>query len=174
MKKFLFSLMIMAVALTSAMAQPRTIGVRLGNAQEFSYQHGLGYENMFDISAGVENVWGQYRSVAATVMFDWIFNWGGNFSFYVGPGLGVTYGFGTYWDDVEPSTSLLDITTKRRLGLLFGAQLGVEYAFDIPLTLSLDVRPMGNVLSLFSFRGDPSYLVSRLVNVGIGIRYRFD
>ena len=174
MKKALLTLTLIVAVSSFAMAQPRTIGARLGIAEEFSYQHGIGYDCMFDISAGVENVWSQYRSATATIMFDWIFNWGGNFSLYLGPGLGATYGFGTYWDDVEPDSPILDITQKKKFGLLFGAQVGVEYAFDIPLTLSLDVRPMGNLLSFSSFRDNPSYIVARLVNVGIGIRYRFD
>ena len=174
MKKLLLSLIIVVSAATVAFAQPRTIGARLGTAQEFSYQHGFGYDYMLDLSAGVENIWSQYRSATATIMFDWIFNWGGNFSLYVGPGVGVTYGFGSYWDDVNPNPDPYDLRGKRRVGLLFGAQLGVEYAFDIPLTLSLDVRPMGDFLSFSRFRDNPSYTISRLVNVGIGIRYRFD
>jgi hypothetical protein len=175
MKKALLTLTLVVAALTLAMAQPRSIGVRLGNAQEVSYQHGFGMDHMLEIDAGVENIWGKYSSATATVTFDWILNFGGNFSIFLGPGAGLTYGFGSFWKD-EPywvNDDAFGTNEKKRIGILLGAQFGFEYSFDFPLILSLDIRPMYNFLAPIRVN-DPDYLVSRLVNVGIGIRYRFD
>lgn len=138
-------------------AQPRAIGARLGGDLEFSYQHIVSPKNMLDCTAGV-SIGSNHFSVNATVMYDWVFNIEGGWNWYVGPGGGV--GVGIYSSDTE---------VKLPLRVSVGGQIGVEYQFGIPLILSLDYRPMFNVISIFNdFYDSGSWF-----GIALGIRYRF-
>ncbi len=156
MKKLLLLAILFAGLSITAMAQPRAIGARLGGDVDFSYQHQLG-DNMLDCTAGMfigYNYWG----VGVAVMYDWIFpinSWQkrGTWNWYVGPGGGVGFvpviGFGI------------------PVSLSVGGQIGVEYQFEIPLNLSLDYRPMVNVLGFGNGTWGSFY------GIALGVRYRF-
>lgn len=156
MKKIFLTLVVVMMMATAAIAQPRAIGARLGGDVEFSYQHSFASRNMIDLSVGAYNYWGHdgYGSINATCMFDWVFNITGGLNWYVGPGFGVGY----IWDNHYDGNHI-------RLNL--GAQIGLEYQFNIPLNLSLDWRPMTNVLS-----GYHDYFFD-YYSLALGIRYRF-
>ena len=57
MKKILF-VAVLAFASVMAYAQPRAIGLRLGEFDGVSYQHGIGDSNMLETEAGFN--WGNY------------------------------------------------------------------------------------------------------------------
>ena len=59
MRRF-YLIAVLAVASLAAYAQPRAIGVRLGEYDGISYQHGFGDSNMLEIEAGfnIGNPWG--------------------------------------------------------------------------------------------------------------------
>lgn len=154
--------MICAIA-GAAIAQPRAIGARLGYNLEFSYQHSIAAGAMFvDLTVGATNVWNQWGVVGATAMFDWVWGIGAsNWNWYVGPGFGVSYHYGQYWRDHN----------YYPFGVSVGAQLGVEYQFNIPLNISLDWRPMVNVMGFF--RGDGYPIYNSFYSVALGLRYRF-
>lgn len=165
MKKVFFSLMIVFAMATAAVAQPRAIGARLGGNIEFSYQHSLAQGNMMvDLTAGVTNVWNNWAHADLTAMFDWVWAIGAsNWNWYVGPGVGVGFNYGRAWNDY----GYLPVS------LAIGGQIGIEYQFGIPLNISLDWRPMFNVLGFV--RGDatayPFY--NYFYSAAIGLRYRF-
>ncbi|MBO7586601.1 MAG: hypothetical protein J6T13_05415 [Bacteroidales bacterium] len=163
MKKVFFSLMIVFAMATAAVAQPRAIGARLGGNLEFSYQHSLAQGNMMvDLTAGVTNVWNNWAHAGVTAMFDWVWAIGAsNWNWYVGPGVGVGFNYGRYWKDYD----YLPVTVA------VGAQIGVEYQFGIPLNISLDWRPMFNVLGFFRGHEYPFY--NNFYSVALGLRYRF-
>jgi len=94
-------------------------------------------------------------------MFDWVFNISGGWNWYVGPGAGIGFGFGRWWHDYNYIPFRLNV----------GAQIGVEYQFGIPLNLSLDWRPMVNVLGFV--RGNHYPLWYSFSGVALGVRYRF-
>ena len=63
-------------------------------------------------------------------MYQWVYNLDGNFNWYVGAGGGL----GSF--DGKKSLDGVNDTFFYAAG-----DIGIEYAFDIPLLLSLDFRP---------------------------------
>lgn len=159
MKKFFLSAVLVCALISVGVAQPRAIGVRLGYDAEFSYQHAFATRNMIDLSVGYTGFFKtgdtHYQYVDVNCMFDWVFNITGGLNWYIGPGVGVGYYFGDDYYGNHPY----------RLNV--GGQIGLEYQFSIPLNLSIDWRPMTNVLSGYDgYTGD-------WYGVCLGIRYRF-
>ncbi len=139
-------------------AQPRAIGARIGGDIDFSYQHQLG-RNMLDCSAGF-GFGGSYMAFGAAAAYDWIFpfrswTYDGAWNWYVGPAAGVGFVFGGADRFRVP------------VSLSIGGQIGVEYQFWFPLTLSLDYRPMINLL------GFTDRVWARFAGISLGVRYRF-
>jgi len=122
----------------NAQVNPRAIGLRLGgdgnvNGAEISYQHGMGSANRLELDLGFSGNKDHDRMyVAGIYHWDWIifdaFNW------YVGPG--ATLGFRSYKNK------------DNYLNIGVGGQIGIEYDFSgkAPILLSLDARPMWNLL----------------------------
>ncbi|MCI2082411.1 MAG: porin family protein [Bacteroidales bacterium] len=156
MKKILLTLALLCAVMAAGNAQPRAIGVRLGYGADFSYQQSASRNNMWDITVGGEGkVWDDTKGywLSASFMYDWVWNIQGGFNWYAGPGFGIGLGMGSYSDD--EGTYAINV----------GGQIGIEYEFaSLPLNLSLDYRPMYNVLGT---NGDNLYYAA------LGIRYRF-
>ncbi|MDR0604269.1 MAG: porin family protein [Bacteroidales bacterium] len=156
MKKILLGIALLWSAVIIVNAQPRAIGGRLGGDIEFSYQHQLG-KNMIDATAGFWYI--NYNFVGVTAVYDWIFpisSWQhkGEWNWYAGPGVGLGVVFGK------------NINIPVRLDI--GGQIGVEYQFWFPLNLSLDYRPMINLLG---FKDDIWW--GSFCSIALGVRYRF-
>ena len=149
MKRFIILSFLVIGAFVATNAQPRAIGANLGGNIDFSYQQGMGSGNMFDIAVGLFD----YNGLSATVCYDWIWNIEGGFNWYAGPGAGVSVG-GLFHDDAY-------------FGLCIGGMIGVEYQFGIPLNLSIDYRPMINVLGFNKGHWGQWY------GLTVGVRYRF-
>ena len=145
--------MIAALALgfaVAASAQPRAIGVRVGNGGEISYQHSLG-NNFLEVDGGLGLGFDGTFNVGATGIYNFmIAEFGGGFGFYAGPGAGVGLGLG----DANYFT------------LSAAGMVGIEYNFAIPLQLSLDFRQHVGLGFGGNGLGTPS-------SVGLGIRYKF-
>lgn len=124
----------------AASAQPKALGLRLGYGADLSYQHTLGGANFIEADLGLESF--KSLNIAATYNF-MIAQFGDGFGFYAGPGIGVGF------------------AEKLRVGI--AGQVGLEYNFNAPVQLSLDVRPY------FDFIG--AGLVGWYPH--LGIRYRF-
>ena len=150
MKKII---MIAALALgfaVAASAQPRAIGVRVGNGGEISYQHSLG-SNFLEVDGGLGLGFDGTFNVGATGIYNFmIAEFGGGFGFYAGPGAGVGLGLG----DANYFT------------LSAAGMVGIEYNFAIPLQLSLDFRQHVGL----GFGGNGLWTPS---SVALGIRYKF-
>jgi hypothetical protein len=156
MKKVLLGIALLGCFVVAVNAQPRAIGGRVGGDIEFSYQHQLG-DNMIDATAGLWIGYG-YMSVGAVAIYDWVFpinSWkhAGAWNWYVGPGAGLGFILGK---DINIPVSVS-----------IGGQIGIEYQFKIPLNLSLDYRPMINVL------GFSDKVWGGFYSVALGVRYRF-
>ena len=126
MKKLSLVAIILLVACTVAMAQPRAIGVRLGWNIGASYQHQIGEKNMIqaDIDFIAYGLWG----TQGTVTFNWIIPLvsvdAGKLNLY--PGVGV--GGGYHW---------------WRYGFVgVAGMVGIEWTFTFPLQLSFEYRPL--------------------------------
>lgn len=180
MKKLLITLAITVLAMGFAIAQPKAIGGRIGYNLEVSYQHETA-TGMLEIDAGLtpfifsRNLFDadgnpvQYRYGRAqiVVFYDWLMNITTDLYWYIGGGAGVSWGYGDFYD-IPHYNKQGNLVKFNRMGLPIGLQVGMEYDFSIPLNLSLDWRPMFNVFALR--QGD---LVSNLLNVAVGVRYRF-
>lgn len=122
----------------SAQAQDiskNALGLRLGDNDgfggEISYQRGLGDNNRLELDLG----WRNSKHVDAfklAGLYQWVWNIDGGFNWYAGVGGGVGS-----WSYDGPGNPDNDSGV-----ILFAAgDLGIEYNFDIPLQLSLDIRP---------------------------------
>ncbi len=138
-------------------AQDKAIGLRLGagayTGAEISYQTpfmGERLEANLGLAAG-----DGYSSAAVTAVYQWLFPIENGFNWYAGFGPGVA--IGSY------KNANGDFESKFNLGV--AGNLGIEYNFDqVPLQLSLDTRPMFNLL--YDSTGSLLYF-------GLGIRYKF-
>ena len=154
MKKIiLVAAMVLGFAAAAA-AQPRAIGVRLGNGGEVSYQHTLCGENFLEVDGGLGLGFDGTFNVGATGIYNFMIaqpQWTdkGEWGFYAGPGAAVGFGFG----DANYFT------------LAVAGMVGLEYTFDFPLQLSLDVRPQIG----FGF----GHGLHWGVMPALGVRYRF-
>lgn len=183
MKNLIITIAIICAAVIAAVAQPRAIGARAGYNFEVSYQHELA-NGMLEVDAGFSPFLFQkgvmydidgnpmeqtyyYGRAQITLVYDWLMNITPNLNWYIGPAVGVSWGYGEFFD-IPHYDKNGNLTTYRRLGLPAGGQIGLEYNFDFPLNLSLDWRPMFNIFGLR--QGD---LVPNLLNIAAGIRYRF-
>ena len=131
------------------------IGLRLGDSDGFgaevSYQLGLGSNNRLEADLG----WRSGRGVNGfklTGLYQWVWHLDGNFNWYAGAGGGLaSYSF----DKIDANDTAVFAT----------GNVGVEYHFDIPLLLSLDVRPE---IGFGDFRNDLEF------DIALGIRYKFN
>ncbi len=121
MKKILLVAALVLGFAAAAVAQPRAIGIRGGYGVELSYQHSLG-SNFVEADLGLNTF--NSLNVAATYNFS-IAQFGDGFNVYAGPGAAVGLGFG------EVSHLYVGVA----------GQIGLEYIFNFPLQLSLDLRP---------------------------------
>ena len=145
----LFFLSVLAVS-----AQPRALGVRLGTECQLSYEHGIGTD-FVEVDFGYElinlvNLAGAYNFMIAQPEWTKRGEWG----FYAGPAVKVGgAGVGFY--------------------LALGAQAGLEYSFEFPLQISLDVRP---TVGAAFVNGSASFYGGGAIFGGLpclSVRYRF-
>ncbi len=129
MKK-LFLVLAAVVAMSfAANAQSNAFGLRFGGGSgygaELSYQQGLG-GNRLELDLGLSKNNDSYFHL--TGMYHWVMNINGGLNWYIGPGAQLGY------------------CTNHGLGVAIGGQLGIEYKFNIPLQIALDIRPLWNFL----------------------------
>ena len=146
MKRSIVTLFL-AIGLFSAVsAQPRAIGLLNGVSQEaIVYQHSFRANQFLDATLGLDlgyNVNG-HPGFRATGIYEFI--WGrpawtdkGRWALYSGPG--ITTG---YVDDIVPYEVDDQIKGWYDHGfmLAFVANIGLEYTFWFPMSLSVDIRP---------------------------------
>ena len=151
MKKIILAAALVLGFAVAASAQPRAIGVRIGNGGEISYQHSMG-SNFLEVDGGlglglVDDVF----NVGATGIYNFMISeFGNGFGFYAGPGAGVGLALG----DVN------------YLALSAAGMVGIEYNFNFPLQISLDFRQHIGI----GFSGNGIWAPS---SVGLGLRYQF-
>ena len=137
----------------AAAAQPRAIGLRIGNGGEISYQHTLG-QNFLEVDGGLGLGFDGVFNVGATGIYNFMIaqpSWTprGEWGFYAGPGAGVGLGLG----DVNYFNTSA------------AGMVGLEYSFWFPLQLSFDLKPQLG----FGF----GYGFHWSVTPSLGVRYKF-
>lgn len=155
---FLFALACTSVGMSQNISE-NAIGIRTGDNDgfgvEISYQRALGDNNRLELDLGLRSG-NNYDGFKLTGLYQWVWVLDGNFNWYAGAGGGV----GSYsFDDDIPV-----IGGDNETFVFAAGNLGIEYNFDIPLILSLDVRPE---FGFGDFNDDFDF------DLGLGIRYQF-
>lgn len=135
------------------------LGLRLGDNDGFggevSYQRKLASNNRLEFDLGWRNS-KDIDNIKLTALYQWIWNIEGGFNWYAGVGGGV----GSW------SVNKKDFDKSGTFAFVAG-DLGIEYDFDFPLQLSLDIRP-----ELY-FNSDSFRENNFGPDIALGIRYRF-
>ncbi len=157
MRRLLLVILASAAFAAFAAAQPKAVGLRVGNyGVDVSYENYAGENDFLEFELGLDDV---FNSEA--FHFDGIYNFmiahpdwtaEGQWGFYVGPGASVAV-----WDNGENENVVY-------AGLL--GNVGLEYIFDFPLQFSLSLRPR----LMF---GDGKIRRNGLLTLGLGVRYMF-
>lgn len=156
MKRLILTAILVIGMAATAFAQPKAIGGRLGWGIEASYQHNMGAgANFLEADLGLFaftglNVSGIYNFMIAQPEWTTKGTWG----FYAGPGVGAGISF---LGPVQVSVM---------------GQVGLEYNFEKPVQISLDIRPQFGV----QFYGGSAYFYAGGL-LGfvpcLAVRYRF-
>ena len=132
MKRVILTIFIAILATMPAKSQPKALGLRLGNDCQVSYEHNIGDKaNFLEADLGMQFYYGYAAGLNAAVAYNFMIaqtDWTekGKWGFYAGPAAKLGYVWiGGY--------------------LAVGAQVGLEYEFDFPLQLSIDIRPVVGV-----------------------------
>ncbi len=155
MKKVIVLLALMIASLIQAQSiSKHALGLRLGDNDgfggEISYQRALGTSNRLEVDFGWRNS-KETDAFKLMGLYQWIWNLDGNFNWYAGGGGGISF---------------LNSENSTKNNLILAGNLGIEYGFDIPLLLSLDIRPeiyIGDRIGTRNFGPD----------IALGIRYQF-
>ena len=162
MKKIILSV-IMLIGLTfTTQAQDiskNALGLRLGSndgfGAEVSYQRGMSDINRLELDLG----WRNSKDVDAFKLagiYQWVWNIDGDFNWYAGVGGGLGS-----WSNANNTNGTF---------IFAAGDVGIEYNFDIPLQLSLDVRPE---LGFGDYKYTNSNLDTFAPDIALGVRYRF-
>lgn len=137
-----------------------TIGLRLGDNDGFggevSYQRGLSDNNRLEFDLGWRNS-KDVDAIKLAGLYQWVWNIDGGFNWYAGAGGGV----GSWKYDYKGNSD-------SGLILFAAGDIGIEYNFDFPLQLSLDIRPELYINS-DDWRED-----NFGPDLALGVRYRFN
>ncbi len=157
MKKTVFIILASCLAVFSASAQvdDNALGIRVGGGNfsgvEFSYQRGLSDANRLEFDLGIGSN-KHFSGIGLSGIYQWVWPIGGEgFNWFAGPGAGLALYNGKGDND--------DF-----VGLSLGGQIGVGYSFKIPLQLTIDTRPMFDIMADSDAFG---------WGLALGIRYRF-
>lgn len=145
-----FTLLMTVTSVTVAQTNDKAIGLRGGNGTELSYQHPLSGNTRVELDLGLPG-W-KYAGIVLSGVHQWLWNIDGGLDWYAG--LGGQVG-SIRWATGNPYD----------FGLGLAGQIGLEYNFPIPLQLSLDWRPVWNII--------PSGHGFGYESAAFGIRYRF-
>ena len=142
------------VAVQAQSISKNALGLRVGDNDGFggevSYQHYLKENNRLEFDLG----WRSSKNFDAfklVGLYQWVMPIEGNFNWFVGAGAGIgSFDAGNNNDGTFA---------------LVAGDIGIEYNFDIPLILSLDVRP--------ELGFNDSYSDDLDLDIALGIRYQF-
>ena len=133
------------------------LGLRLGDDNGFgvevSYQLGLVKNKRLELDLG----WRDQNSndaIKLTGSHHWVYEIEERFNWFIGPAGGIYHA--TY--DAENNQ------TESETSIFVGGMFGVEYNFDFPLLLSIDIRPE---LGLGDNNNDLG------LDLALGVRYQF-
>ena len=147
----------------SQVASKNALGLRFGDndgfGAELSYQRKLSEKNRLELDLGLRN--GDFiDSFKLAGLYQWVWNIDGGFNWYAGVGGGV--GSWSYNNNYKGFNNDESNTFAFAAG-----NLGIEYNFDVPIQVSLDIRP--------EFYFSDGYRENNYgSDIALSIRYRFN
>ncbi len=147
MKRILFTI-IATVATLNVYAQPRALGIRLGaTGLEADYLHTMNRNQFIEGNLGLDFGFGAngVPGVKATATYNFIWArpaWTnkGTWALYAGPGATLGYvNDEVHYKGPDGKNVINFFDNGFMLGLC--GQVGLEYSFDFPLLLAVDMRP---------------------------------
>lgn len=140
MKKVLLTAIILLSLVFSAQSQnisKNALGLRLGDNDgfggEISYQRGLSKNNRLELDLGFRNS-NDVDAFKLSGIYQWVWNIDGGFNWYAGVGGGLgswNYDYRINGNQYKDNGTFIFVA----------GDLGVEYNFDVPIQLALDIRP---------------------------------
>ncbi|CAM4241864.1 hypothetical protein [Flavobacterium terrigena] len=165
-KTILFAFLLLGTVFAQGQKNSKNaIGLRLGDNDGFggevSYQRSLSKNNRLEFDLGWRDS-NHYDAVKLIGLYQWVWNIDGGFNWYAGPGAGLGSWRSQYYNNghdyyYENSGAFFVLT----------GDIGIEYNFDIPLQVSLDLRPE------FYFSSDDFREDNFGPDIGLGVRYKF-
>ena len=163
MKKVILSAAMLFGMALSTQAQDiskNTLGLRLGDndgfGAEISYQRDLTANNRLELDLGWRNS-KEVDAIKLAGLYQWLWNIDKGFNWYAGAGGGV--GSWSYSTNGQSDSGTF---------LFIAGDLGIEYNFDFPLQLSLDIRPE-------IYLNSNDYRENNFgPDLALGVRYKFD
>lgn len=177
MNRILTAIILIISCCAISYAQPKTLGLRGGaSGTEVSYQHYLSQEEFLSVDAGVDFGYNISGKLGAHVNGSYNFIWAspkwtkkGIWNIYAGPG--VSAGWAEDRCIIKSGEQRANYYTSGFM-LAVSGQVGIEYNFQIPLQLSLEVRPC---VGLHLADKSVSFYDNGLLGFipSLGIRYTF-
>jgi len=163
MKKVILSAAMLFGMALSTQAQDiskNTLGLRLGDndgfGAEISYQRGLSANNRLELDLGWRNS-KEVDAIKLAGLYQWLWNIDKGLNWYAGAGGGL--GSWSYSTNGQSDSGTI---------LFIAGDLGIEYNFDFPLQLSLDIRPE-------IYLNSNDYRENNFgPDLALGVRYKFD
>jgi hypothetical protein len=166
MKKVILSAFMILGLVFVAQAQDiskNALGLRLGDNDgfggEISYQRGLTGNNRLELDLGFRNS-NNVDAFKLACLYQWVWNIDGAFNWYAGVGGGLgswNYDYRANGNEYKDNGTLLFVA----------GDLGIEYNFDVPIQLALDIRPE------IYFNSDNYRDDNFGPDLALSIRYRF-
>ena len=146
MKRFIISIAILLGVALAVSAQPKSVGLRLGGTGlDATYQHYMGKDRFAEGNLGLDFGYNANGNVGVKLTAIYNIVWArpawteqGSWALYAGPGLSIGF-----VDDQVPY-EIADVISgyyDNGFMLAIAGQVGLEYSFDFPLCLSIDIRP---------------------------------
>ncbi len=163
MKKIILMAALALGFTVAAVAQPRAVGIRGSYGVEVSYQHTVG-SNFIEADLGFMGL-----GINAAATYNWnLVQFGDAFNVYAGPGAAVGLGFNPGWFNVG-------------IAGMVGLEYNFKPTFNVPIQLSIDVRPQLGVSIMGGAADSDSASDTKSVAMfgfwgwypSLGIRYAF-
>lgn len=143
-------------------------GLRLGESDgfgaELSYQKSIGRYSRIELNAGYRDS-REFDAFKATLLFQNVFSIDGIFNWYYGFGGGA----GSVKFEPIPSVNNTNniVVPEGGLFVFAAGDIGIEANLNMPLVISLDIRPEIGILGYENFDNSFEF------DVALGIRYQF-
>jgi len=143
-----------------------TIGLRLGDSDgfgaELSYQRHIGRYGRGELNIGFRDH-RAYDAFKLSGLYQSVFEISGIFNWYYGFGGGA----GNVKFDPVPGDLGQAVVPEGGLFVFAAGDVGVECNLDMPLLISLDIRPEIGIVGYESFKDNFDF------DIALGIRYQF-